>query len=161
MKTKSNVVNLSNDEIDSFLRKQKVGILSLTDGDSAYGIPLAYFYDKNTVYLTLGPTGKKLGYVEKKKKVSFSVVWVPQDYSVTSRSWKSVICEGELVRITDADELAEAVRTAERHMGMPEGSMNNILEMTLKNLAQSNFWKLPIESSGGRGVDDFKEEFEE
>lgn len=53
------------------------------------------------------------------------------------------------------------MRTAERHMGMPEESINKILEMTLKNLAQSNFWKIPITSSGGRGVEDFKEEFEE
>ncbi len=161
MKTKSNVGTMSPEEIDSFLKEQKVGILSLTDGDSAYGIPLAYFYDNNTVYITLGPTGKKMGYVEKNKKVSFSVYWVPQGYPSSGRGWKSVICEGGLERITDAEELTQAVRTAERHMGMPEGSMNKILEMTLKNTAQSNFWKIPVESKGGRGVEEFKEEFEE
>lgn len=96
MKTRSNVGKMSNEQIDSFLREQKVGTLSLTGGDSAYEIPLVYFYDKNTVYFTLGPTGRKMEYIEKGKKVSFTVCWVTPDYSVTSRAWKSVICEGEI-----------------------------------------------------------------
>ncbi|RMF94295.1 MAG: pyridoxamine 5'-phosphate oxidase family protein [Candidatus Schekmanbacteria bacterium] len=160
MKTKSNVEALSEEEIDSFLKEQRVGILSLTNGESAYGIPLAYFYDKKTIYITLGPTGKKMEYIEKSKKVSFTVYWVPQDYPA-SRSWKSVIVEGELTRITDPDELRSAVKTAEKFMGMPEGSLDKILEMTLKNPGNSNFWKIPLQKVGGKGVKDFQEEFEE
>ncbi len=87
MKTKSNVRNLSKAEIDAFLKEQKVGHLSLTDGESSYAVPLAYSYDNDTIYLTLGPQGKKMEYIGKSKKVCFSVFWVPEGYGKDKRSY--------------------------------------------------------------------------
>jgi hypothetical protein len=44
-------------------------------------------------------------------------------------------------------------------MGMPEGTWDKLLEMTLKKPEASNFWKIKVTESGGQGVEDFKEEF--
>ncbi len=162
MKTKSNVRDLTKEETVDFLKSQRVGTLSLNDSESSYAVPLAYFFDDDTVFLTLGPEGRKHNYVKANKNVCFSVFEVkPGDAGATSMCWKSAICEGKLERETNPDKLTRTVRLGEKAMGMPEGTWNKLLEMTLKNPAISNFWKVKTTSIGGRGVEGFKEEFEE
>lgn len=161
MKAKSNTVVMTEEEIDAFLREQRVGTLCLGDGQSSYGVPLAYFYGDKVIYLTLGPGGRKAGYVEKNKNVCFAVHWLHPDYGKGKRSWKSVICDGTLERVTNPDEIVGAGRAAEKHMGMPQGAFDPILQMTLKNPATSNFWRINITKRGGKGVVDFEETFEE
>ncbi|OGL48736.1 MAG: hypothetical protein A3C43_08115 [Candidatus Schekmanbacteria bacterium RIFCSPHIGHO2_02_FULL_38_11] len=161
MKTKSNVRDLTKEEIDSFLKGQKVGTLALTDGKTAYAIPLAYSYDEGVVYLTLGGGGRKAGYIEENKDVCFSVHWLPSDYGSGGNSWKSVICDGELVRITNPEGITKAIRVLEKHMGRPANALDNILTMTLKKPMESSFWSVKIKKAGGRGVENFKEEFSE
>jgi len=52
------IKNLSQEEIDAFLKSQKVGMLSLAGNDKPYAVPLAYSYDSSTIYLTIRPTGR-------------------------------------------------------------------------------------------------------
>jgi 2-polyprenyl-6-methoxyphenol hydroxylase-like FAD-dependent oxidoreductase len=66
-----------------------------------------------------------------------------------------------LERITDPEVLTRTVRLGEKAMGMPEGTWQKLLEITLKSPSISNFWKIKTTSIGGRGVEGFKEEFEE
>lgn len=161
MKAKSNVRDLTKEEIDAFLKAQKVGTLALSDGKSAYAIPLAYSYDDGVVYLTLGGGGRKAGYIKENTNVCFSVYWLPANYGRESNSWKSVVCDGELARLTSPDDITKAVRVLEKHMGMPANALDNILAMTLKKPLESSFWKVKIKNAGGRGVENFKEEFSE
>jgi nitroimidazol reductase NimA-like FMN-containing flavoprotein (pyridoxamine 5'-phosphate oxidase superfamily) len=161
MKTKSNVQELSRQAMESFLRKNKVGVLSLADGKAAYGIPLAYFYDAGTIYLTISRKGKKMAFIEKNKKVSFAVFKLPEAFGTTGNtSWTSVLCDGVLENITDPDEITFAVRAGEKHMGTPAGAWEKLLEMVLQNPQDSNFWKIAGATFGGRGVEDEKIEFE-
>ena len=60
MKTRSNVRKLSQDEIGEFLSSQKIGTLSMNDGEKSYAVPLAYFYDGEHIYLTIGGKGRKM-----------------------------------------------------------------------------------------------------
>ena len=158
MKTKSNVRDLSAQEIDDFLSGQRVGVLSLNDGKSSYAIPLAYFYEQGAVYLTLGGEGRKMEYISTNRNVCFTVCRVPENFGAGGMSWTSVIADGILERLTDPGDITRAVRSGEKHMGMPEGTWDRLLAMTLKNPQESNFWKVRVTHAGGRGVEDFKEE---
>jgi len=161
MKTRSNVKKLSQDEIEEFLSSQKIGTLSMNDGEKSYAVPLAYFYDGEYIYLTIGGEGRKMAYINKNQNVCFVVCLIPPDFGMNKMSWKSVICDGVIEKITDPDGLKKAVQTGEKHMGMPEGTWDRLLEMTLKKPEASNFWRIKITESGGQGVEDFKEEFVE
>ncbi|MEI6126208.1 MAG: pyridoxamine 5'-phosphate oxidase family protein [Pseudomonadota bacterium] len=161
MKTKSNVQDLSKEAVEIFLKKNRIGVLSLADGTAAYGIPLAYFYDAGAIYLTISRKGRKMEFINKNKKVSFTVFAVPEGFGTPGKmNWSSVICDGLLENITDPDELTRAVRIGEKHMGMPEGTWDKLLEMMLQQPGHSNFWKISAASFGGRGVEDEKIEFE-
>ncbi len=162
MKAKSNVRDLTKEESVAFLKSQRVGTLSLNDGESSYAVPLAYFFDDDTVFLTLGAEGRKQGYIKANQNVCFSAFEVkPGAAGAMGMCWKSAVCDGKLERETDPDELTRTVRLGEKAMGMPEGTWQKLLEMTLKNPAASNFWKIKTTAIGGRGVEGFKEEFEE
>ena len=161
MKTRSNVRKLSQNEIGEFLSSQKIGTLSMNDGETSYAVPLAYSYDGEHIYLTIGGEGRKMAYIKKNQNVCFVVCLIPPDFGMNKMSWKSVICDGVIEQITDPDGLKKAVQTGEKHMGMPEGTWDRLLEMTLKKPEASNFWRIKITESGGQGVEGFKEEFAE
>jgi nitroimidazol reductase NimA-like FMN-containing flavoprotein (pyridoxamine 5'-phosphate oxidase superfamily) len=162
LKTKSNAHNLSKDEIDDFLSKNRAGVLSLTDGMSPYALPFAYFYGDSTIYLTISLKGRKKEYLKKNKNVCFTVFRIPDNFGTPGKtSWTSVICEGVLEAVKEPEELKKAVRIAEKHMGTPEGSLENLLQMILKDPGNSSFWKINLSSLGGRGVENEKIEFEE
>ena len=59
MKFKTNVKTLDRAEIDEFLKSHRVGVLSMTDGKTPYAIPLAYSYDGESIYLTMGKRGAR------------------------------------------------------------------------------------------------------
>jgi len=162
MKFKTNVKTLGRAEIDKFLKSQRVGVLSMADGKTPYAIPLAYSYDGKNIYLTMANQGRKARYLKNDTPVCFIIYWIPEGFGAPGKmSYTSIICDGVLSHITDPGELTGAVRTLESHMGYPAGAMDKLLEMTLKNPAMSNFWKIDITDIGGKGVEDFKEEFEE
>lgn len=160
MKIKSNVQNLSQEAIESFLRTKRVGVLSLADGQDPYGVPLAYFYDDGTIYLTISRRGRKMACIDRNKRVSFAVFDIPDEFGTPGKTgWTSVICDGVLENITDPAELTRAVRAGERHMNMPEGAWQSLLEMVLGQPGPSNFWKIKDSAFGGRGVADERVEF--
>lgn len=160
MKTKSNVQNMDQQAIDTFLKKYRVGVLGLHDGTQAYSIPLAYAYDNNTLYLTMGHIGRKAEYIKKNKNVCFTVFWIPEGFGSPGKmNWTSVVCDGVLEHLSDPAAITNAVRVLEKHMGMPEGSWSTLLAMTLKNPQMSNFWKIRVTAAGGRTIEDELVEF--
>ena len=162
MKFKTNVKTLTRAEIDEFLKSHRVGVLSMTDGKTPYAIPLAYSYDGENIYLTMANQGRKAQYLKNNTPVCFIIYWIPEGFGAPGKmSYTSIICDGVLNHIIDPGELTGAVRTLERQMGYPAGAMDKLLEMTLKKPEASNFWKISVKDVGGKGVEDFKEEFEE
>jgi len=65
-------------------------------------------------------------------------------------SWTSIICNGAIERLTDPGSIEKAVRTGEKHMGMPEGTWNGLLEKTLQAPETSCFWKIKIAEINGK-----------
>ena len=55
----------------------------------------------------------------------------------------------------------KVVRLSEKQIGLPDGAMEKLLQMTLKNPEKSFFWKLCITRAGGRNVVDEKLEIVE
>jgi uncharacterized protein len=160
MKTKSNVEQMDQAAIDSFLKNNRVGVIGLNDGSSSYSIPLAYAYDNNTIYLTMGHVGRKAEYISKNKKVCFTVFWIPEGFGSPGKmNWTSVVCDGVLEHLGDPDAITRAVRVLEKHMGMPEGSWDTLLAMTLKKPQASNFWKIQVTAAGGRTIENELVEF--
>jgi len=149
MTTKS----LSKSEIEEFLKSQRIGVLALNDGKTSYAVPLAYSYDKDTVYLAMGSAGRKTGYIKSNQNVCFCVYVLAEGYPA-KRGYTSVICDGVISRITDAEELRERGRASEKAMGMPPGAMNERIEKTIKDPANSVFWKVSVNTMGGKKAED-------
>ena len=118
---KREIKTMSKDEINDFLSNQKIGILSLSENDSSYSIPLAYSYDKENIYLTLGPQGRKMECIQKNKNVCFVVYDRPSSEGGMP-GWKSIICNGVIERITDPKNIEKAVRSGEKHMEIGRAS---------------------------------------
>ncbi len=106
--------------------------------------------------------GRKVRYLSSSKPVCFTVYWTPEGFGAPGKmSYTSVICDGILEHITQPAELTRAARTLETQIGYPPGSLDSLLEMTLKNPVESNFWQIKVMQVGGKGAEDFQEEFEE
>jgi nitroimidazol reductase NimA-like FMN-containing flavoprotein (pyridoxamine 5'-phosphate oxidase superfamily) len=142
--------NLSKTEIDEFLTTQKIGTLSLTDGERPYGVPLAYSYDGQDIYLSILAQGRKFELLNKNNNVSFNVMWMPGANEASQYRWRSVICEGTLDHLIDPDDIEKAVRIAERNMNLPQGAWDHLLAKATKNPEKSMFWKLSISNIGAR-----------
>ena len=55
----------------------RFGVLSLVDGDGAYGIPVNYVWDgDDSLYVHCAPDGRKLRCIDRRDRVSFCVVGV-------------------------------------------------------------------------------------
>ena len=147
---KREINTMSKDEINNFLSKQKIGVLSLSDKDSSYAIPLAYSYDGENIYLTLGPQGRKMECIQKNKNVCFVVYHQPPPTAGGMPEWQSIICNGVIERLTDPESIEKAIRSAEKHLGMPAGTWNGLLEKTLQAPETSCFWKIKIAEINGK-----------
>jgi nitroimidazol reductase NimA-like FMN-containing flavoprotein (pyridoxamine 5'-phosphate oxidase superfamily) len=92
---------MTDDEIDSFLRSQGHGVLSLADGNDAYSVPISFGYDGERVFLTLiqfGGASEKIEFVESTNRVSMTV------YDIETRfDWRSVNVVGTLSDVPDSE----------------------------------------------------------
>lgn len=93
-------IKMDEQQIERFLRDQGFGVLSLTDGSEAYGVPVSFGYDGDSrlffVFLRVGEQSKKERFAERTERASFTT------YDVISKhEWRSVIASGRLRRVAD------------------------------------------------------------
>lgn len=152
---------LNKAEIDKFLKSQKDGVLSLTDGQSAYGVPLAYQYHDDKLYFGMDTGGKKFKFFSKCNNVSFTIYQTfqaPDD--PLSRGWRSIILEGKLLQITDPEEIKSIVEMMDSQGLFPPGFKDKILAFILQNPHNSNIFKMKINNFGGREMPPHRREEE-
>jgi len=92
---------MDHDDVEERLREAETGVLSLVDGDDAYGVPLAHYYDGGDALLfRLGrdDDSEKIAAIESTGRACFVVY----DYASTTESW-SVLARGELRRVPADD----------------------------------------------------------
>ncbi len=143
---------MTNQEIEDFLYKQTTGLLSFTDGKCAYTLPMGYSYDGTYIYISMLNKGRKIEYVNNNKNICFVVYWTIENIGVGNIQWKSVICEGTMEHLKDQDSITKAVRTAETHLDLKEGTWDNLINKSKKDPDNSMFWKIKIEQISGRSM---------
>jgi len=87
--------------INDFLADRQTGILSMADGDDAYGIPVSFDYDpdERAMYFRFGfgPQSEKRRFLESSDTASFAV------YDRGAAGWQSVVAEGHLEQVTESN----------------------------------------------------------
>jgi nitroimidazol reductase NimA-like FMN-containing flavoprotein (pyridoxamine 5'-phosphate oxidase superfamily) len=88
--------------------------------------------------------------IKKNKNVCFVVYHQPPPTAGGMPEWQSIICNGVIERLTAPESIKKAVRSGEKHMGMPEGTWNGLLEKTLQAPETSCFWTISIAEINGK-----------
>ncbi len=143
---------MARQEIDDFLYKQKIGLLSLTDGNNAYAVPMGYSYDGTHIYISMIYKGRKKEYLKENKNICFVVYWTNEDIGVGNIHWKSVICDGTMDHLKEHKEIEKAVRTAEKHLGLAEGTWDRLINKSTEDPDNSMFWRIHINYISGHAM---------
>lgn len=99
---------MDDDEVDAYLADHRFGFLSLADGGKAYGVPVAYHHEDDSLLLRLGEHegSKKLAYIETTETACFGVFGA----NPVAESWSILITGGiEPLPPAEAEALDEAV----------------------------------------------------
>jgi len=87
--------------INDFLESQHTGVLSMADGDDAYGIPVSFDYDpdERAMYFRFGfgVQSEKRRFLEASDTASFTV------YDRGAGGYQSVVAEGHLEQVTESN----------------------------------------------------------
>jgi nitroimidazol reductase NimA-like FMN-containing flavoprotein (pyridoxamine 5'-phosphate oxidase superfamily) len=102
---------VSQAEAEDILARGQFGVLSLNGGaDYAYGVPLSYVWQDQSIYLHCAPEGKKLALLRQNNKVSFAVVTeaepLPQKFSM---KYQSALAFGRVREVEDPEEKFQAL----------------------------------------------------
>jgi hypothetical protein len=96
--------NLTNTEIDTFLKDNKHGILSMA-GDKPYALPMGYMYRRKTILLGLATTGgmvtcgRKMKYLEKSTHICFTICKPRWYVEKLKKPCTTLVTEGTLKEI--------------------------------------------------------------
>lgn len=133
---------MSDEKIDTFLREQGVGVLSLTDGDEAYGVPVSFGYDGEEslyfIFIRIGEQSKKEQFAQQTDRASLTVYDAPDKHI-----WTSVIASGTLHQISE-NEWQELETAIEDNAWYPS------LFSEAEPMQDIQGWKLRIEEVTGQ-----------
>lgn len=104
---------MSDEEVDARLASEATGVLSLTTGADAYGVPMAHHFDGESLYFRLGrtPDSEKWSAIERTDIASYVLYGVePTDDPDELASW-SVVVRGPLTVLPESEH--ERFDTAE------------------------------------------------
>ncbi|MGQ4556249.1 pyridoxamine 5'-phosphate oxidase family protein [Halobellus sp. GM3] len=85
-------------EIDAFLREQGTGVLALADGGRAYAVPISFGYEAGRAvfaYWQFGADSEKIAYSEATERACLAVY-----ETNTQFDWQSVLAFGPLEELT-------------------------------------------------------------
>ena len=140
---------IDNSEAIRVLEAGQYGILSTTGSNGyAYGVPISYIYNNNSIYFHCAVEGQKLENIKHNNKVSFCVVGettpLPQSFSV---NYESVIAFGKAVEIFENEKQAalEALVVKYSAAFTKEG-----LEYIKKSSGDTRLFKIEIENITGK-----------
>jgi nitroimidazol reductase NimA-like FMN-containing flavoprotein (pyridoxamine 5'-phosphate oxidase superfamily) len=94
---------MSNDEIETTLRRHRVGRIGCSANDRPYVVPITYAYDGVFVYGYSG-LGRKIEVMREQPLVCFEVDEIDGD-----ASWRSVIAEGLYEELAQGEERRAAL----------------------------------------------------
>ncbi len=106
--------------IEDILKRARICHLALCDGAKPYVVPMNYGYDGNCLYLHSAREGRKIDIIKRNNLVAFSIFVDEQMVTgdtackFTTR-YRSVMGEGKITLVDDADKKEEALRIIMRH----------------------------------------------
>jgi nitroimidazol reductase NimA-like FMN-containing flavoprotein (pyridoxamine 5'-phosphate oxidase superfamily) len=109
---------LSRPDTEAILANGQFGVLSMNAGDDyAYGVPLSYVYQGNSIYLHCALEGKKLAYIRRDNRVSFCVVAEAEPLPTKfSMKYKSAMVFGKIYEVDNQEEkLASLIALVEKY----------------------------------------------
>ena len=153
---------LDKPKIVELLKSKSDGVLSLTDGQAAYGVPIAYAsFHNEALFFGMNPSGRKYEYFDKCKNVSFTVYQTFQSgKDPLNMGWWSIILDGEISQVTNPEDIQDIADTMEKQGKFPPGLKEKILGPILKNPEKSNFFKFKITNYGGKEMPEYRPEDE-
>jgi len=140
---------MSEQEINDFLYQQRIGLLSLTDRQRSYAVPMGYSFDGTHIYIAMMNKGRKIECLKENKNICFVVYWTNEGIGIGNIHWKSVICDGTMMHLKNPEEIKKAVRTAEKHLKLTEGTWDRLINSAVEDPDNSMFWKINIEQICG------------
>jgi hypothetical protein len=90
---------LTGTEREEFIMNNNWGFLAFA-GDKPYAIPVSYVYRRGTFIIGLATPGRKMDYIERSCKVSFTIS-KPHVHTSFREPCTGVMVEGELEEVTD------------------------------------------------------------
>jgi len=152
---------LDKQRIEELIKVKNEGVLCMTDGKSAYGIPLPpLLYQDDTFYFGMNPGGRKLDYFKKCNSVCYTIFHYfrkPGDPRKTE-GWWSIVLDGELFQITNPEEIRAVVEMIYAQEDIAPGlreKKEEILAMVLEDPDNSNFFKMKVTHFGGKELLNF------
>ncbi|ELZ29841.1 flavin-nucleotide-binding protein [Halogeometricum pallidum JCM 14848] len=106
---------MDEEEVDAFLQRHGIGVLSLADEGDAYGVPISFGYDGERLYFVFlrGETSQKEAFAETTTRATLTA------FDVAGRhEWESVIVAGRL-NVVDGDEWDALVSAMEDNAWFP------------------------------------------
>lgn len=95
---------MTSEEIETMLRRHRVGRIGCSANDRPYVVPITYAYDGGYVY-AYSALGRKIEVMREQPLVCFEVDEVEGDVA-----WQSVIAEGVYEELPDGEDRRDALR---------------------------------------------------
>ncbi len=118
---------LTQQEMNEFLKQGFWGVLATSLGDEPYGVPIIYAYDDDGMFYVANGPGKKIQIMEQNPKVTLTVVEL-QDYG---RAWKSVIVYGEVEIIHELGEKLHAFNALRKQIPRPSARLRDAAKLAM------------------------------
>ncbi len=104
-----------------FVKTKRYGNLALCKNNLPYCIPIAYTYTDEALLLYQRSRGRTLEYIEANQRACFEM------HDIKGfRSYRSVIVEGWISRVSDPAELRRCLQLIEQNMSLIDGSYDEI-----------------------------------
>jgi uncharacterized protein len=141
---------LTNDQIESFLREQIIGRLACADGEQIFLVPITYVYERDYIYCHTHE-GLKIDIMRKNPSVCFEV-----DSMENFANWKSVIAWGKFEELHGNDAVEGALvvsnrlkpfmvsETANSHIGISD------IHESRDQKSKSVVFRIKVEKKTGR-----------
>lgn len=136
------------DVLEGYIGRCFFMTLAMVDDGKPYALPMNFGYENGIVYMHSALAGKKVDLLRRAGSLPVQLVFVahagllekggPDGPACSlSSSYTSVIAEGELEEVTDAEEALRGMRTILRQTGMgkkalPENSMKSVLMLKVR-----------------------------
>lgn len=141
-------IEMTDAEIDEFLRDQGHGVLSLTQDGESYGLPMSFGYDGERIFIQFiefGSGSKKGQFREGTNRVCLTT------YDIQTRfKWRSVVVTGPLTVVPE-DEVEYAEETLDDNGWFP-----TIFPPT-GPISDVNRYALDIEAATGRKGQEYQD----